>query len=423
MTTVLGVPPSDIRSGFTMNQAQDPSRPQNIKQESEPDRGRHGSRSQEIDEKGAISDNDQDAEGDLDAKNGNSSNSDTGPARKRRRSRKGLDKKFECPTVGCGKSYSRAEHLYRHQLNHTPKVIYHCEYPDCDRTFVRLDLKNRHQDRHTAKGSALSRKDSMNNHGTPMDSSAPHYTVATGSLSPETNRPGSSYQQVRPSHVSYQTGAKGTNGGPYTPVSATPPTAYSHNGPPTGVDTYMHNDSPYHNDVAQAHQSPTGPPRPTLQTSVPPYSVMSPASTHHSAYPSQPTNTPQSAYVAQQNFPPFSLPPSDFTPATANRDSGHPYAPPPSATPTDYNDTSHQQASGEMMLLDQMANQTTIPVFGSDGVLNKSPYISIPEDFVAYLFNTNQPDASPTLSHVLPPYARSVSSSNTSGCGTDKLTL
>lgn len=35
-----------------------------------------------------------------------------GPARKRRRSRKGLDKRFECSEEGCGKSYSRAEHLY-----------------------------------------------------------------------------------------------------------------------------------------------------------------------------------------------------------------------------------------------------------------------------------------------------------------------
>jgi len=40
-----------------------------------------------------------------------------GSSRKRRRSRKGLDKKFECPHEGCAKSYSRAEHLYRHQLN------------------------------------------------------------------------------------------------------------------------------------------------------------------------------------------------------------------------------------------------------------------------------------------------------------------
>ena len=37
--------------------------------------------------------------------------------RKRKRSRKGLDKKYHCPHDGCGKSYSRAEHLYRHQLN------------------------------------------------------------------------------------------------------------------------------------------------------------------------------------------------------------------------------------------------------------------------------------------------------------------
>ena len=37
--------------------------------------------------------------------------------RRRKRSRKGLDKKYTCPQDGCGKSYSRAEHLYRHQLN------------------------------------------------------------------------------------------------------------------------------------------------------------------------------------------------------------------------------------------------------------------------------------------------------------------
>lgn len=52
---------------------------------------------------------DGDAEGDI--IDGHSSGSDGGPSRKRRRSRKGLDKKFECPQEGCGKSYSRAEHL------------------------------------------------------------------------------------------------------------------------------------------------------------------------------------------------------------------------------------------------------------------------------------------------------------------------
>ena len=40
-----------------------------------------------------------------------------GIPRKRKRSRKGLEKSFACPHPECGKSYSRAEHLYRHQLN------------------------------------------------------------------------------------------------------------------------------------------------------------------------------------------------------------------------------------------------------------------------------------------------------------------
>ena len=40
------------------------------------------------------------------------------PPKKRRRIVKpNAEKKFECKHEGCGKSYSRAEHLYRHQLN------------------------------------------------------------------------------------------------------------------------------------------------------------------------------------------------------------------------------------------------------------------------------------------------------------------
>lgn len=43
---------------------------------------------------------------------------DVPPAKKRRRGAKAnSEKKFECKHEGCGKSYSRAEHLYRHQLN------------------------------------------------------------------------------------------------------------------------------------------------------------------------------------------------------------------------------------------------------------------------------------------------------------------
>ena len=39
--------------------------------------------------------------------------------KKKRRIVKISDKKYDCPHPECGKSYSRAEHLYRHQLNRT----------------------------------------------------------------------------------------------------------------------------------------------------------------------------------------------------------------------------------------------------------------------------------------------------------------
>jgi hypothetical protein len=85
-----------------------------------------------------------------------------GSPKKRKRSRKThLDNKFECKHEGCGKSYSRAEHLYRHQLNHTPKQIYRCDFPDCYRSFVRQDLCIRHRDRHTTHGSQLQKRDNF----------------------------------------------------------------------------------------------------------------------------------------------------------------------------------------------------------------------------------------------------------------------
>jgi uncharacterized Zn-finger protein len=65
---------------------------------------------------------------DDDEQGGDQDNGGVGNSKKRRRSRKGLDKKFECPHEGCGKSYSRAEHLYRHQLNRTSS-LYHPQTP------------------------------------------------------------------------------------------------------------------------------------------------------------------------------------------------------------------------------------------------------------------------------------------------------
>ena len=56
----------------------------------------------------------------------------------------------------------------------------------------------------------------------------------------------------------------------------------------------------------------------------------------------------------------------------------------------------HPQDTGEIVRLDQMSMQQTMPVFGTDSILNKSPYVGMPEDFMAYLFNTHG-EGSPTV--------------------------
>ena len=80
-------------------------------------RGRRQDRERSMTAK-AEDESGEDKEGGTEASNGK--------PRKRKRSRKGLDKNFPCPQQGCGKSYSRAEHLYRHQLNRKPTNSCRC---------------------------------------------------------------------------------------------------------------------------------------------------------------------------------------------------------------------------------------------------------------------------------------------------------
>ena len=251
---------------------------------------------------------------------------------------------------------------------------------------MRLDLSLRHKERHSAKGSSLNRKDSLAQHSpTAGDRQGLH----AGSVSPETNRPGSGYPgQIRAGQHQYQS-PKDHMGSPYgTPVTSTPPTAFPNGAGPNG---YLHHEAGYRPGPPQ--QSPNGAARPSIQTNVGAYGVLSPVSTQPGFH-SQHTNTPQSvSFVAQQNFPPFNLPPSSNFPNEGNhRESEQRYAP---TTSGEYTDQNHQQPS-ELMMLDSMQmNQQTLPVFGGDTMLNKSPYVAIPEDFVAFLFNQNSMDGSP----------------------------
>lgn len=293
--------------------------------------------------------------------------------------------------------------------------MYRCDWGDCTRTFVRLDLCNRHRDRHTAKGSALNRKDSLSSSsfvgpaspGVDGRQSFSH----VGSISPEANRPHPSYGKFNGAGVPYPS-PKDAVGGSYIPMTHTPPAGYSNGHHPNPGD-YMHHDGAYHNGPGQRgpHQSPAPPPRPSVQTNGGQYMSPVPA---QSGYHSQAHTTPQSSggasgapqYVPPQNFAPFTLPPSDFssTSTPASREPQQTYAPLPACS--EYSEQDHQQQSSDMMLLDQMSAPTTVPIFGpTDSMLNKSPYVGMPEDFMAYLFNTAQSgEGSPMISSQLPAY-------------------
>ncbi|KAF4837339.1 Zinc finger protein klf1 [Colletotrichum tropicale] len=71
------------------------------------------------------------------------------------RAKKGM-KVHTCDICRPPKTFTRAEHLRRHQLSHeTPQ--YACSVPGCDRAFHRKDLLERHQQRHELEGDKASR--------------------------------------------------------------------------------------------------------------------------------------------------------------------------------------------------------------------------------------------------------------------------
>ncbi|KAI9888199.1 MAG: hypothetical protein M1820_010243 [Bogoriella megaspora] len=93
------------------------------------------------------------------------------------KAKKGL-RVHDCET--CGKRYTRAEHLRRHQLNHSTGSL-RCNFVGCNRTFHREDLLLRHRERHLEASIGQGQQESPQSQSSPEAPSGPsRYTSISG---------------------------------------------------------------------------------------------------------------------------------------------------------------------------------------------------------------------------------------------------
>jgi hypothetical protein len=240
-------------------------------------------------------------------------------------------------------------------------------------------------DRHAAKGSQLNQRDSMAGHMAPA--------IAPGQPPNFSRNNSMDYGKSQPTNISYQTSQIPTPS-PYSPMGNVPAGMYQNGHVPNGMENYMSPTQGYDNRTPQLSQpqSPAMSQRPSISAGNSQYNVMSPIANQH-GFPTQ-QNVAQNSFVSQQNVMPMNLPPAQYS---SGQDSTV-------VTSAEYSEPGTTQAS-EMMMLDQMAMPATVPVFGEGGDLNKSPYVGMPEDFMAYLFNSPSQAMTPVMG---PNYTKSV---------------
>ncbi|KAK5111681.1 hypothetical protein LTR62_004787 [Meristemomyces frigidus] len=364
---------------------------------------------------------------------------DGSKVRKKRKLIKNSDKKYQCPHGDCGKSYSRAEHLYRHQLNHTPKQIYRCDFPGCDRHFVRADLCARHRERHTAKGSHLQRKDAfMNSQRGPSNTSRAPSPSAANVTSKDTpihlqypmqaaptypNMPESTAAPVQQpdvknapyeSHATNSVNARTTDGTAVDPqLSSTnsyPPYAGMVSGGPIQLpygSTSPSTTRRFSFDSSYARPASIPPPigygmqqyHSTASMQPPPFS--SPPSAT-SVYAHQPYPPPSGAsqqlrsptdYSTLPSLPPFGFP-QTYSPLGSARPGN--MISPPSISSLDQlpvpNSRSNSMMDFNFNAIDQLAAGYAMPVFNTDG-FNRSPPTVFDDAYLNILFGTNNLEA------------------------------
>lgn len=166
---------------------------------------------------------------------------------------------------------------------------------------------------------------------------------------------------------------------------------------PLARSNLLNSDRTPRNSFSVADAKPADVPftRPPLQPASSSYGLLSSTSSNQSFQGNkagQPPMHPQ--YVSQQNFTPFTLPPPGFATPIATTspreiDAAYTISSPHATLPMDYQqrDLGLSQQPGADFL-DQMTAPGTMPVFGGEGY-SRSPF-AIPDDFVAYLFSSEQ---------------------------------
>ncbi|TGJ87011.1 hypothetical protein E0Z10_g1774 [Xylaria hypoxylon] len=257
------------------------------------------------------------------------------------------------------KTFTRAEHLRRHQLSHKP-ATFQCRYLGCDKTFHRQDLLTRHTQRHEQddrSGTDMTSSTSRQTSHTPVDR-----TSMSTFLQPPM-RPGNGLP------IADDMAANTSYPGSASPYSASHRGSISGHGPmsPSAHSTRSHSTGPSHSQDEYILSSST--------QHVPPFGIhpssMAGSPFHSNSYglEFQPRRSPSYAYMGFEGLPSLTIPDSSFPghlsqesnwPSSA---SGSPYSTPDRAMIRGYNSPNTDVANTDIFYVPHQYPSPQQPVY------------------------------------------------------------
>lgn len=275
---------------------------------------------------------------------------------------------------------------YRHQLNHTSTQAFHCQYADCPRTFVREDLLKRYMDRHAARGPQLRCRDSTT-------TCVVHVASASASTTSEARALDSAVSLYHQFPLPGQSPQEHSGCSPYTPVSDSTPQGRRGRAPSASAADDYEPGAAYVPDRRRSlsQESPPSQSCISVRADMAPFDVFDQREAGAAGYSSH----PPARAMAQRSESMTHFARDAYRNSQRHVPSHEPSQPCVETVVSEYPGSTHGMPS-EMMALDQMAMPGALPVFGDDEGLSKSPYVGMPEDFMAYLFNALSSSACPT---------------------------